>query len=197
MQLPANTPEEVLTPLQYFRGFITDKMMYLCVEHINIYNTQKSGTSINISKAELEQLLGMYLRMGLAQMLSVQSYWESNMAYNMVSDVMARNRFQKLISLLHFKNNLSVTEQARKEDKLWKIMPWLHLRKSAEENKCVDEIMIAFKGRCSLYQFIQNKPTWGFKMWMRVGSSGYLYDFNIYQCAALHKAKNAPGEGLG
>ena len=146
----------------------------------------------------------MYLRMGLAQMPSVRSYWEINMAYNKVSDVMSRNRFQKLVSLLHFENNLSPTEEKKKEDKLWKIRPWLEmfrqtcLREAPEENQCVDEIMVAFKGRSSLRQFIQNKPTrWGFKMWARAGSSGYLHDFDIYQGKNPHKVKNTPGKGLG
>lgn len=67
-----------------------------------------------------------------------------------------------------------------------------------EQDQCIDEIMIAFKGRSGLRQYIQNKPTrWGFKMWARAGSSGYLYDFDVYQGAVRNKTKNTPGKGLG
>jgi hypothetical protein len=46
----------------------------------------------------------------------------------------------------------------------------------------VDDIMVSFKGRSSLKQYIQGKPNpWGFKLWGRAGASGVLYDFDDYQ----------------
>ena len=119
-------------------------MMDLCVEQTNIYSTHKSGTSISISKAELEQLLEMYLRMGVAQMSSVRSYWESNMACSMDSDVMTRNRFQKLVSLLHFENNLSLIEEAKPVDKQWRIPPWLQVFSQACLKKSVSAVRLQY-----------------------------------------------------
>ncbi|XP_049948206.1 piggyBac transposable element-derived protein 1-like [Schistocerca serialis cubense] len=65
---------------------------------------------------------------------------------------MAQSRFQKLVSLLHFQDNLIFTELTQKKDKLQKIHPWLTLfsqaclRKLPEHNQCVDNITIPFKG---------------------------------------------------
>lgn len=42
--------------------------------------------------------------------------------------------------------------------------------------------MVAFKGKSSLKQYIRGKPhPVGFKIWGRAGSSGILYDFDVYQ----------------
>ena len=46
----------------------------------------------------------------------------------------------------------------------------------------VDEIMVAFKGKSLLRQFLPAKPhKWGFKLWGRCGVSGFMYDFDLYQ----------------
>ena len=45
--LPTTSSVEVRSPLGYFREFITDEMMELCVEQTNIYSVQKSGVPIN------------------------------------------------------------------------------------------------------------------------------------------------------
>lgn len=64
-----------------------------------------------------------------------------------------------------------------------------------EENHAVDEIMVSFKGKSSLKQYIRDKPNlWGFKLWGRAGASGILYDFDVYQ-GSSEKAANSIGVG--
>ncbi len=62
--------------------------------------------------------------MGLVQMPNARAYWEVDSKYPKVADVMSRDRFEKLLTLLHFQNNLSVSEDVKK-DKMWKLSPWL------------------------------------------------------------------------
>ncbi len=46
----------------------------------------------------------------------------------------------------------------------------------------VDEMMVVFKGRSLLKQYMPTKPhKWRFKIWGRSGISGFLYDFDVYQ----------------
>ncbi|XP_049845409.1 piggyBac transposable element-derived protein 3-like [Schistocerca gregaria] len=149
-------------------------MQELCIQQTNIYCIQKLGATIDVSLAEMEQLLGIYLCTDLAQ-----------------------SHFQKLVYLLHF-------QDIQKEDKLQKIRPWLALfsqtclRKLSEQNQYADEIMIPFKGCSSLQQYIQKKSTrLGFKMWAKARSSGYLYDFDVYQSAASKAKRHVTGKGLG
>ncbi len=60
-------PDNLLTPLEYFRKFITAEMLELLKEQTNLYSVQKSGTqkNVNTTVKEMEILIGIYLRMGL------------------------------------------------------------------------------------------------------------------------------------
>ena len=84
---------------------------------------------------------------------------------------MPRQRFEKLSSTIHFINNMAVREDDKKKDKLFKLRPWLKslssslIKLSHEEYSAVDEIMIPFKGRSGIKQYMRNKPhKWGFKL---------------------------------
>ncbi|XP_038136316.1 piggyBac transposable element-derived protein 3-like [Cyprinodon tularosa] len=130
----------------------------------------------------------MYLRMGLVQMSGSRMYWETDTRHPPIADVMPRNRFQSLLTKLHFVNNLTVSE-IEKRDKLWKLRPWLEsfrekcLQVVPEEHNSVDEMMIPFKGKfSSIKQYMRGKPhPWGFKVWVRAGISGMMLDFDVYQ----------------
>ncbi|XP_067950260.1 piggyBac transposable element-derived protein 3-like [Watersipora subatra] len=101
---------------------------------------------------------------------------------------MPRNRFQQLTTQLHFVNNSSLLDE-QKKDKLWKIRPWLDslrdqcLKVTAEERNSIDEMMVQYRGTTSpIRQYIKSKPhLWRFKVWGRAGTSGMLFDFDIYQ----------------
>uniref|UniRef100_A0A3Q1JQK9 PiggyBac transposable element-derived protein domain-containing protein n=1 Tax=Anabas testudineus TaxID=64144 RepID=A0A3Q1JQK9_ANATE len=177
------------TPYMYFKDFVTEEMLQEIAEETNLYSVQKDGKSVNTNAKEIEQILGMYMHMGLNQMPNVRAYWEMETRCPAVCDVMSRGRFLKLLTLLHFQDNLNVSEDAKK-DKLWKLRSWLEqlrqrfLSIPPEECHAVDEIMVPFKGKSQLRCYMPGKPhRWGFKMWGRAGQSGYLYDFDVCQGA--------------
>jgi len=85
---------------------------------------QLDETSISTTKKEMEALIGVLFRIGIVQMHRASSYWELETRYSLVSDVMSRNRLEKLVRTLHFTNNSDDTDE-EKEDKLWKLRPWL------------------------------------------------------------------------
>uniref|UniRef100_A0A3Q3E559 PiggyBac transposable element-derived protein domain-containing protein n=1 Tax=Labrus bergylta TaxID=56723 RepID=A0A3Q3E559_9LABR len=177
------------TPYMYFKQFVTDEMLEETAEQTNLYSVQKEGKSVNTTAKEIEQVLGMYIHMGLVQMSSVRAYWEMETRLPAVCHVMSRDRFLKLLTVIHFQDNLSVSDDAKK-DKLWKLRPWLQklgeqfLCIPPEESHAVDEIMVPFKGKSHLRVYMPAKPhKWGFKMWGRAGQSGFLYDFDICQGA--------------
>ncbi|XP_016329239.1 piggyBac transposable element-derived protein 3-like, partial [Sinocyclocheilus anshuiensis] len=197
-----NDATTLLTPLEYFQTFVTEDMIEALTRNTNEYSLQKNGTSVNTNNKEIEKMLGMYLKMGLMQMSGVRMYWETDTRYTPVSDVMSRNRFQSLLTSLHFTNNLTVSEMEKK-DKLWKLRPWLNsfrercLQVVPEEHNSVDEMMIPFKGRFSnIKQYMRGKPhPWGFKLWVRTGISGMLCDFDVYQGSVdgIRQAKSELG----
>ena len=147
---------------------------------------QKTGKSMETTRKELEVLLGIYFRMGLAKMPGYRAYWEEHCRYDPVASVMTRNRFLQLIKGIHFVNNLDDHDDA---DKCWKIRPRLKnfrencLKVTPDEHNSIDEMMIPFKGKFSrIKQYIRGKPNpWGIKLWARTSSTGVLYDFDVYQ----------------
>ncbi|XP_033823196.1 piggyBac transposable element-derived protein 2-like [Periophthalmus magnuspinnatus] len=193
-------PLDVGSPLEYFKTLIDDDMLELLASKTNTYAVQKSGRELNTNKKELEQVIGMFLKMGLAPMAGTRMFWETDTRYPQVADIMSRNRFQNIIAHLHFVDNMVVTEED-KTDKLWKIRPWLTMFRNnclklvPEEYNSIDEQMVPFKGKYSgVKQYMHSKPhKWGFKIWCRCGISGLLYDFEIYQGSGVKEA----GVGLG
>ena len=175
-------------PYQYFKEFIPDELLVEIAEQTNIYSIQKRGICVNTSKKELEQCLGIYFRMGLCQMPGTRCYWERATAYPLISHVMPRNRFRLLLTVIHCVDNMSATEETKK-DKIWKVRPVVDcVRKNCpkiipEEHNAIDEMMVAFKGTTSqIRQYVKGKPhPWGFKIWVRSGVSGMVYDFEVYQ----------------
>ncbi|XP_050035995.1 piggyBac transposable element-derived protein 3-like [Dermacentor andersoni] len=180
-------PSEVRSFMSYFRQFVTPSMMNAVVRETNLYSTQTTGKSLDVTESELEQFVGLNLLMGLVQMPSVRSYWEHATRFAPIADIMPRNRFEKIVRLLHFTDNNEASDEA-KRDKVWKIRPWLDelqrnfLTVEPEELNSVDEIMISFTGRCPIKQYMPAKPhPWGIKLWARASSSGFLYQFDVYQ----------------
>ncbi|XP_028658930.2 piggyBac transposable element-derived protein 3-like [Erpetoichthys calabaricus] len=184
-----STERSEWTPYMYFKQFVTDEMIQDIAQQTNLYSVQKLGTSVNKTPKEIEQVLGMYMHMGLVQMPNVRAYWEMKTRYPTVCDVMSQERFLKLLPLIHFQDNLGVSDDQKKY-KLWKIRPWLEkLRQQfllipPEEFHAVDEVMVPFKGKSNLRVYIPSKShKWGFKMWAHAGQSGFLYDFAVCQGA--------------
>ena len=174
------------SPLDYFKLLWTDELTNLVVEQTNLYSTQQSGNCVNTSKDEMEQFIGMHIKMGIVQLPSYVSYWSQEMRYSPVADVMPRGRFQKLKKYLHFVDNMTYDEAV--PDKLFKIRPVLEKVRNQcllippEECHSVDEQIIPSKTRYSkIRQYNPKKPSkWGFKNLVRAGASGIIYDFYIY-----------------
>lgn len=187
-ELPKSNHGEV-TPYTLFKLFVTTEMLQDVATESNRYSVETTGVSINTTANDIEQVIGMYFYMGLAKMPNVRVYWESETKYEPVCGVMARDRFLKLLRLLHFQNEATATE-AEKLDKLWKLRKWCtalrdnFLQIPPYENQSVDEIIVPFKGRSALRVYMPKKPhKWGFKLWGRSSSNGFIHDFDIYQPA--------------
>ncbi|KAH8026342.1 hypothetical protein HPB51_020048 [Rhipicephalus microplus] len=107
-------PNDLETPIVIFRRLLTDDMLAILVDQTNLYSTQKYGKSVNTSVPEVEQYIGMYLKMGLVQMPNVRCYWEQGSRHSPIADTMPRNRFLKLMACLHVVDNMQVPEQEKK-----------------------------------------------------------------------------------
>ncbi|KAG8187496.1 hypothetical protein JTE90_022889 [Oedothorax gibbosus] len=96
---------------------------------------------------------------------------------------MSRDLFQTLRRFFH----INIPYGQPDNDRLFNVRPFFDalrdnmLKIDKEEHLNVDEFMIPFKGRNKLKQYIKNKPhKWGIKVFGLCGSSGMLYDFQVY-----------------
>lgn len=112
---------------------------------------------------------------------------DDDLRNEMVFNAMRCNRFQQIISCLHFEKVLIVPPNAT--DKMWKLRPLMNRVKAnmikhfhPEPNLSFDESMIAYFGRHGCKQYIKGKPIrFGYKSWSLCTPSGYMVNFEIYQ----------------
>lgn len=131
----------------------------------------------------------MNLIMSYIRYPRTRMYWSSLPGLNMtqISEAMPVNRFETLRRYLHFKNVDDIPENNC--DKVIRIRPILDrlnitfsAAASPEENMSIDEMLVPFKGRSALKNYMPMKlKKWGFLIWIRAGSSGYIYKMEFYQ----------------
>ncbi|KAG5869859.1 hypothetical protein JTB14_005386 [Gonioctena quinquepunctata] len=88
------------------------------------------------------------------------------------------------------KDNLSIDEEIKKNNKLWRVQPMVDLirnrckaiERKAKSSFSIDEQMIPFLGRCPVRQYVKNKPRpVGLKNFVLMTSDGIILDFEICQ----------------
>ncbi len=177
------------SPIEFFRLFFDDDMIKCIADQTNLYSTQQNVNkgSIGTSPDEVENFLGILLRMCIVQMPRFRMYWEKDTRYEQVSSVMSRDRFELIKRYLHFAdNNDAPNRNDENRDKLFKMRTLFEklrqncLKIKPEEKNSVDEQIIPFKGRSSLKRYLPKKPKkWGFKIFSRNSVSGFCYDFEL------------------
>ena len=183
-----SNPPDIEEPIHYFRQFFCTPLLEDIVQQTNIYAVQ-CGSTFGTDLAEIEQYLGVLVKMGLVHMPRYKCYWSTELRFPAIADVMSRNRFSDLTRYIHFNDNSKAitNRDDPQHDRYYKVRPLLNKLREAclkiepEENMSIDEQMIPFKGRNSLRQYLPKKPKkWGFKVLARSGVSGITYDFCLY-----------------
>ena len=179
--------ENLANPIDHCEMFFDSGMVMLLVDQTNLYSAQSNINrgSIGTCEDEIENFLGILLRMCIVQMPRYRMYWQQSTRYEKVADVISRDRFELLKKYLHFADNSQAPEpQDPNRDKLYKIRPLFEmlrvncLKITPEEHNSVDEQIIPFKGLSSLQRYLPKKPKkWGFKIFSGNGISCFCYDF--------------------
>ncbi|XP_049786255.1 piggyBac transposable element-derived protein 2-like [Schistocerca cancellata] len=185
----SDPPGDELTPFQYFRTMCSDDIIQNLVEQSNLYCTQKTGASLDTNVREIEKYIGINILAGVVKMRSYRMYSAEASRFSPIADSMPRNRFDKLRNYLHVNDNTKMKQREGPDyDKLFKVRPFVDKIKQGfsiiepDEYNSVDELIIPFKCHSSLKQYVKSKPhKWGIKVFARAGSSGIVYDFEIYQ----------------
>lgn len=91
-------------------------MLKQVTEESKRYYTQKHGKPLSLTVEELTSVLGMFFRMGLVDMHRIRAYWENGSRYEPVAQVMSRNRFESIVSHLHFSSNDAATDKTKQDN---------------------------------------------------------------------------------
>lgn len=158
------------TPYDFYKLMVTDDIISHIVLETNRYaeqcktrnNLPKSRikTWANTTSDEIERFFGIIMWMGLFQLPSIESYWRTSFLYsNKIKSLMSRNRFQLLLKMIHFNNNEDAIE-----NRLHKINPLIQKLIVSfqaaiipQDELCIDETIVPFRGRLSFRQYIKNK----------------------------------------
>lgn len=85
------------------------------------------------NKDEMCTFFGLILWIGLDKKPSLQKYWSKNSLYsNTISKQMSRNRFELILSNIHFSNNEAVVNN----NKLYKIQPLINVQSELSAGLC-------------------------------------------------------------
>ncbi|CAF0892465.1 unnamed protein product [Didymodactylos carnosus] len=185
------------SPIQTFRRLFCDQVFNLILEQTNIYERQKYAKArdakpgIDITRSELEKFIGVNIIMGYCRHPSIDSYWSTDESFRneRISKSMPCKTFKRILGNLHLVDNQHSEKQNEyASNKLYKVSNFLELLKrnfqrhfDPGEKLTIDEMMIKFKGRSSLKQYIKQKPIKrGYKVWIPDTLTGYVYNFDIY-----------------
>ena len=161
------------SPLDVFSLLVDENIIRHIVAETNRYATQtlanrslpkfaRMNKWVETDQKEMKKLFGLILWMGFVRLNSIEKYWSKNTLFrqDVPRATMSRNRFQLLLSVLHFSNN----ETAESGNRLAKIQPLIDmLRKNfqnlfcPEEDVVIDETLVPWKARLTFRQYIPNK----------------------------------------
>ena len=135
-------------PRDYFEMFWKPELNELIADQTNLYSVQRSGASVNTTQSEIETLIGMQMQMSIYLLPNYRMYWEKETRIPGISDVMSRNRYQKLRENLHVSDNSQKDLEENKGNKLFKIAPVLdHVRGNClliepEQEQSIDVVVM-------------------------------------------------------
>lgn len=202
---------EDITPFDAFTLFVDDEIINIIVVETNRYAEQKFNNNQTKSKSrmtkwvptdseEIKKFLGLLIWMGLVRLGSIPSYWSTSDIYknNVAAKIMSRNRFELLLSNIHFSNN----EEIPQGDRLGKIQPLIDaLQKKFQDimipaqDFVIDETLIPWRGRLVFRQYIPNKAhRYGIKLFKLCSTEGYTWSSKIYSGKSENYTKRV---GLG
>ena len=181
-------PADEKSPRDYFDMIFDSSLYKKIADEINLYSVQTTGKSVNTSKEEIEQFIGILVQMGVMKYPQYRMYWSPETRLPLIANVMPLQRFENLKRFFHMNDNLKMPKRGEVNfDRLYKVRPLLDCILEScrgieqEEAHSIDEQIVPTKSKSSLRQYLPNKPhKWGIKIWARCGVSGIVYDFSVY-----------------
>lgn len=143
---------------------------------------------MNLSVEEVKRFIGISILMSCLKFPQIKMYWAGLTRVERITKSMTRKRFFSIRSHLKVVVDNDVSEETRRNDKLWKVKPLADkirntcLSLERRPVVAIDEQMIPFTGVCAVKQFVRGKPNpEGLKNFVCATPEGLILDFEIYQ----------------
>lgn len=192
------------SPYRYFCQYLDDQFWNLTAEQSNIRAMQENLPPLRATNSEYKKLVGSCIIMGCFKLPRVRMYYKNSLKIP-AATVLPRDRLFKLRNYMHLVNNMEISDEAKKNNRLWKVQPII----DSIKKKCtslphtkelsIDEQMIPFTGKTVLRQYVKNKPNpVGLKNFVLATPQGLVLDFFVYQGASTWPTgKPEPELGIG
>jgi hypothetical protein len=179
------------TPKGALRSFLTDEILNIIVVHTNEEGSRRRGNLWReTSKEELEMYVGLLLLAGVyrARFEPTRNLWSAEHGRPFFAKTMSQRRFQELTSFLRF-DCKDDRPQRRQRDKLApirsicdKIASKFRANYKGGADFCIDEQLLAFRGRCPFKVYMPAKPSkYGVKIWIAADvETSYCLNFQVY-----------------
>ncbi|XP_067124403.1 piggyBac transposable element-derived protein 4-like [Centruroides vittatus] len=183
--------------LDIFELLFTEENICIITDETNRYFEQVSAKNLlspNIQDSwkqttttELMIFFGLCMLMGSVKKNAIRDYWSSDpkISTPFFSDTMSRSRFELLLRMLHFVNNLTI-DPANRLSKFGNILQNLKASWKSYfypyENVCIDESLFLWKGRLSFKQYIPSKRSrFGIKLYILADcKTKFVLDIIVY-----------------
>ena len=158
------------THFKILRTFIDSQIVSEILEQTNLRAKQLQRANprtipswTDLNEDELWVFIGLHLMTGIIKKPRLRDYWSTNVNFQTpgFSKHTSRNKFESILRCLHFSNNENPPEGSDRLWKLGKILPRLLRNFDGCINPggylCVDERLMAYKGRLSFLQYNPRK----------------------------------------
>ncbi|KFM59699.1 PiggyBac transposable element-derived protein 4, partial [Stegodyphus mimosarum] len=189
-------------PLEYFELFFTDEIInhivtetnIFAAENLNKFKSKEHSRTHHWSETnsnELRVFFAILILQGIITKPTVRMYWSKRKLIETpsFSNIMSSRRFDLIMQFIHFDRNESTdsSHPQPKLKKIWTVLKYLQKKFSEvytpEQDICIDESLLLYKGRLSWTQYLPLKRArFGIKMFMLCEShSGYVWSIIIYE----------------
>ena len=94
-------PADEKSPRDYFDMIFDSSLYKKIADEINLYSVQTTGKSVNTSKEEIEQFIGILVQMGVMKYPQYRMYWSPETRLPLIANVMPLQRFENLKRFFH------------------------------------------------------------------------------------------------
>ena len=158
-------PADEKSPHDYFDMIFDSSLYKKTADETNLCSVQTTRKSVNTSKEEIEQFIGILVQMGVMKYPQYCMYWLPETRLPLIANVMSLQRFENL-KRVHINDNLKRPKRGEVNfDRLYKVRPLFDCILEScrgieqEEAHSIDEQIVPTKSKLSITTTISSQQT--------------------------------------